>query len=333
MGSGSLLGHPRTGGRETAGPMRSGSINPLGNPQILYAGDQSVERVRGDGAAAVMGFREKISEWIEVGERWLHRSHLVYWIVGLLVSTATAVAGNLQAFPPYWVIPAALATASLAFFLVNQVAVFRKRRHDQNESTDEIESTVAPPSRPFPTRTIVTLIVLVLIVVGSLASPVIHRFASSSSMTPHTSLSDPHPPTLGISAGLLIIDDLRGKTNGLAMPEGWSVIITGPPETGYVQTALKLMLQHGIEKIKFEELPNSALHLDAPRFPEPQFSGIILHGEDALTESITALGGCFKIQTTHVMLPGLVEYYHAKNLVWIEIGKGSPWHTPQVCTG
>jgi hypothetical protein len=117
------------------------------------------------------------------------------------------------------------------------------------------------------------------------------------------------------------------------MPEGWTVVITGPPDTAYVQTALKLILQRGINRIEFKEPPNSSVDLDAPHFPEPQSSGIILHGDDALTQGMMPLSGCFKIRRTHQMLPGLAEHYHAKNLVWIEFGNGSPWRSPQVCTG
>jgi hypothetical protein len=278
-----------------------------------------------------MDLGQRVCEWIEPVERWLHRFYLLVWIVSLLVSVlasaATIVAGHLQAIPPYWVIPAALAAASLPFFLANQVAAWRKRRQDQ---------TVIPvtqPGRPFPTRTIITVFVLLAIVGVASISSLIHTFAPSTPVTPSTSAAGSHPPVLGLAAASPIIDDLQQKTNALDMPEGWHVIITGPPDTGYLQTALKLILQRAIKKIRFEEPPNSSVNLDAPRVPHPQFSGIILHGDDTLTQAMMALGGCFKIQTTHVMLPGLAEYYHAKNLVWIEIGNGSPWHTPQVCTG
>jgi hypothetical protein len=168
-------------------------------------------------------------------------------------------------------------------------------------------------------------------VLGVLFIVVALRGFLSNTVAP-ASLFDAHPPVLGVAAAFNIVDNIRGKANGLTVPDDWSVVITGPPESGYVQTVLKLILQKSINKIEFKEVPNNSLYIDAPRFPTPEFAGIIIHGTDAMTQTLLALGGCFKLNVTQVMLPGLEQYFHAKNLLWIEIGK-SPWLTPQVCTG
>jgi hypothetical protein len=185
--------------------------------------------------------------------------------------------------------------------------------------------------RTTSTNTLIRTVRIVIGLLGVLFIVVALSGLLSNTVAP-ASLSDSHPPLLGAEAAFNIVDEIHGKANGLAVPDGWSVVITGPPESGYVQTVLKLILQKAIGKIEFKDVPDSSPYIDAPRFPATAFSGIIIHGSDALTQTLLALGGCFKIKMTQVMLPGLEQHFHAKNLVWIEIGN-SPWWTSQVCTG
>jgi hypothetical protein len=91
----------------------------------------------------------------------------------------------------------------------------------------------------------------------------------------------------------------------------------------------------GEREVHFLALPNNSVNLDAPRFPEPSGQpGITIHGSNALAQALLgALGGCFSTRITTKTVDGLEQFYGVQNLVWIEIGKGSPWSRDLGCSG
>jgi hypothetical protein len=85
--------------------------------------------------------------------------------------------------------------------------------------------------------------------------------------------------------------------------------------------------------VRFPEVPSYSGNLDAPRLPEPPVQpGITIHGSNALAHALVALDGCFSTKITKMTVDGLEQLY-GSNLVWIEIGKGSPWSTDLACSG
>ena len=113
------------------------------------------------------------------------------------------------------------------------------------------------------------------------------------------------------------------------------MLVTGPPESSIAKETWRIILTKGIKAIQFLDLPNYNVDLDAPPIPDPQFSGIVLHGNKALNRGLLAFGGCFPIKTTQGQgtYEALEKYYHVPNFVWIQFGNGSPWSGPRVCPG
>jgi hypothetical protein len=67
-------------------------------------------------------------------------------------------------------------------------------------------------------------------------------------------------------------------------------------------------------------------NLDYPQIPEPNRRGLTIHGADALNIS-ALLGQWFTTYSSSAIPPQLNAYKHpqTKELIWIEIGPGSPW--------
>jgi hypothetical protein len=151
----------------------------------------------------------------------------------------------------------------------------------------------------------------------------------------HEAQLQSRPHTFGPSNTLRIFDQLRAAN--LRVPGGWSIIFTRPSgESGQIQGNLTTILQEalGEREVHFLELPDYR-NLKAPRFPEPSDQpGITIHGGSALAHAlINAFGGCFSMYITEDTVAGLPQYYGVQDVLWIDIGKGSPWRGDLACSG
>jgi hypothetical protein len=126
------------------------------------------------------------------------------------------------------------------------------------------------------------------------------------------------PQTMGPHNTLSILDALQ-QARELEVPGGWNVLVTGPPESSIAKETWRIILTKGIKAIQFLDLPNYNVDLDAPPIPDPQFSGIVLHGNKALNRGLPAFGGCFPIKTTQ----GQVHMRRLRNIIMSRISFGS----------
>jgi hypothetical protein len=127
-----------------------------------------------------------------------------------------------------------------------------------------------------------------------------------------------------------------------SMPEDpaasmWALVITYPQENTDFAKFLFQLLNHAlsVQQIKLPDRGN----LDAPALTDPNESrpGITLHGENALNERLyQKLSPCMEIKKTKQTADGLADWYKQYadyyKIVWIEIGKGSPWKEPFRCS-
>jgi hypothetical protein len=125
--------------------------------------------------------------------------------------------------------------------------------------------------------------------------------------------------------------------------EDIAVVITAPKENMLLKVNLESIFGVGLQDIR-EQLPhgrgllvqppNYEVDIDAPRLKDSGYSGIIIHGHSSALELIdNFLRDCFVTRQTPKIVDGLPEYYKAHNVMWIEIGTGSPWKTPSACWG
>jgi hypothetical protein len=133
------------------------------------------------------------------------------------------------------------------------------------------------------------------------------------------------PHILGTVNTFLIFDALR--TANLQVPGGWSILFTRPSEeSGRLQSDLTIILQKalGEREVHLLELPEYSINADALRFPEPAGPGITIYGNNPLVDALRVLAGCFSIKITQKTFDGFEQVYSGQNVVWIDIGKGSP---------
>jgi hypothetical protein len=139
------------------------------------------------------------------------------------------------------------------------------------------------------------------------------------------------PHRLGLGAAYGIFYALQGAN--LKVPGKWNVVFTGPGESGAIQSDIRQILLMAVPGVLFPEVPVNSNNLDAPPLPEPpEQPGITIHGSNALAHALGPLGGCFVTRTTSKMVDGFEQFYGIENLVWIEIGHGSPWRDEWGCS-
>jgi hypothetical protein len=108
-------------------------------------------------------------------------------------------------------------------------------------------------------------------------------------------------------------------------------VITAPKENGLVKYNLEMILNVG-GHIKIAQPPNYDVDIDAPRLIDSGYSGIVIHGHNDAHDLIdNLLRDCFSMHKTTKTIDGLAQYYKVNNVVWMEIGKGSPWKSPAAC--
>jgi hypothetical protein len=158
------------------------------------------------------------------------------------------------------------------------------------------------------------------------------------------------PPHIGALTAFQIMDTLAerrstqtiaGAWTGVKPPPDpislmWALVITAPEHHRSVRELLIKLIERGLgrDKVRVLNPPNPAVALDAPRFPEPSEAGITLHGENVLNPRLLSLGSCFTVRTTKSTVDGLADYFKQPSdwtVVWIEIGKGSPWRDDRGC--
>ena len=110
----------------------------------------------------------------------------------------------------------------------------------------------------------------------------------------------------------------------------WAFVISASKENADIATVIGKLITARLEAFELD-LPDRSVNLDAPAFPEPGEAGITLHGTNVLNQRLLqVLAQCFIVRITSHTIDGLKEWYGnridpGRNLVWIEIGRGSPW--------
>jgi hypothetical protein len=114
-----------------------------------------------------------------------------------------------------------------------------------------------------------------------------------------------------------------------------SVLVTSTPENGTAKYDLNEVLSVGARKLPpgknlMLHEPNNARDLDVPH-PISRYSGIVIHGSELSGNALNDLENvlresCFsEPHTTRAVPDELKRYYKTDNIVWSEIGSGSPW--------
>jgi hypothetical protein len=146
------------------------------------------------------------------------------------------------------------------------------------------------------------------------------------------------PPRLGPDTTIKIIKELAMPPlivrSEPPPPTHWAVLITAPSENARLaETLFQLLYMAMQNKVKLLAVPDRSKQLDAPILPDSGVSGIILHGQNWLNARLEqTLKGCFDIRQTDEVPDGLnSEFFKIPaefKVVWIEIGKGSPYKEP-----
>jgi hypothetical protein len=141
---------------------------------------------------------------------------------------------------------------------------------------------------------------------------------------------------------ILANNDRRGgPTGGSASPSPvdlrWALAITAPQANQEIADFLyRLMIEAGL-RVQRLQIPDHSINLDAPDFPQGGPASITLHGTNVLNERLLGiLQNCLTVRTTSKVIDGLFEWYRTRtapeqNVVWIEIGNGSPWRQGPGC--
>jgi hypothetical protein len=117
----------------------------------------------------------------------------------------------------------------------------------------------------------------------------------------------------------------------------WALIITAPRDNQEIADLLYKLMGEADLRVQRLEAPDHSLHLDAPDFPQPEAAGITLHGTNVLNARLlSVLQPCIIVRSTGKTIDGLREWYRDKvvqeqEIVWIEIGNGSPWTRDSRC--
>jgi hypothetical protein len=83
--------------------------------------------------------------------------------------------------------------------------------------------------------------------------------------------------------------------------------------------------------------PDYQHDIDAPKLPESDMNGIIIHGVEQVSDGTDKymndrfenIFSCFFVRFTRTTVEGLSTFYKVPKILWIEIGKGSPWRAPR----
>jgi len=143
---------------------------------------------------------------------------------------------------------------------------------------------------------------------------------------------------IGLWSGMDLFGTLKtkGAQEFTEQSGSWHILLSNAtPEESVVVGTLWRMLSNMSRQIQVVDHPNYDVEIDAPKFPSSQYSGLVFHGENTLSEILlSALGKCFTVRKSETFDDNIKKYYEkrgANNLVWIEVGPGSPWRTPESC--
>jgi hypothetical protein len=114
---------------------------------------------------------------------------------------------------------------------------------------------------------------------------------------------------------------------------GTAMLVTSTQDNDQLRNNLYSILVSGVAMYKTGQVgkilrpPNYDVDIDAPRLPESEYSGIIIHSPIDYQE-IQNVFSCFTIRKASKNVEGLANFYKVPSILWIEIGKGSPWRPP-----
>ena len=136
-------------------------------------------------------------------------------------------------------------------------------------------------------------------------------------------------PQLNYGMAFAMAGDMKGSVTGEEHP----FFISSPDENKYLQSVLWTVIRQGIPSANWVSVPKD--DLDSPKTTFTNKSGIVIHGSNIFAASlIRALSQCFEIYKTASGLDSINEYFSKfgkRDLVWIEIGPGSPWKSDGAC--
>jgi hypothetical protein len=115
----------------------------------------------------------------------------------------------------------------------------------------------------------------------------------------------------------------------------WQLLIANTPDNDDIANLLVALTSTTLHAYRITP-PDHSTNLDAPVIPTPPDSpGIILHGDNPLNDKLRfLLSECFIVKTTSRTLDSLNDWFKpgtGTTIVWIEIGKGSPWKDSGGC--
>jgi hypothetical protein len=128
------------------------------------------------------------------------------------------------------------------------------------------------------------------------------------------------------------------------VPANTGILITADSENRELASNLSNIFQVGMREVSDKlkpgqpwllQPPDYSVDIDAPRLPSSGYSGVVIHGSgDGQSELRAFLDRCFITRQTPKTTDGLASYYKLDNVLWIEIGPGSPWKPdPTICSG
>jgi hypothetical protein len=132
------------------------------------------------------------------------------------------------------------------------------------------------------------------------------------------------PSTIDVLTGAHMIDWLTRRSQGKNI--SGALFISSPDRYQKLKMAILEILGKGIPGLRFSPLPDPADDFGAPRFPTTKLPGLLVHGDSGLADGIASLfSGCLLVGQTKDAVDGLKIYTKQQEVIWIEIGEGSPW--------
>lgn len=146
-----------------------------------------------------------------------------------------------------------------------------------------------------------------------------------------------YPQTFGTICGSNLINVAEAMLRTLA-PES-VILITAPSENEQFKRNILGLFTMAMQRVPEKKIgifispPNYEVELDAPKLIGTSQRGITFHGEDAPPGHFMIGFGqqTFVVRKTSQIPEGLAQFYKAPNVIWIDIGPGSPWVDPSSC--
>jgi hypothetical protein len=162
-------------------------------------------------------------------------------------------------------------------------------------------------------------------------APVPPQVGSSGEGPGPQTASGPLRQGLGPLTAIDMLDSFKEAMPRLG-PKHWVILFTSAPENEQLMLQVWRLVVKSAKDIHILDHPNYDIEIDAPKFSISDVSGFIFHGKNELTDEFSKIiGRCFYFRRTEQRSKEITDYYKSPDIVWIQIGKGSPWKTAEAC--